>query len=110
MTELAVELPHGQAKIEWNKLNPTFREVKEKLQNSGISKDWCIEVLRNEEFITPDDNWRMKNMKKISLRVAPINDRRIRERTSIGLSNFKSPITFILCFLLTIKHSIYLKF
>jgi hypothetical protein len=92
MTELAIELPQGQAKIEWNKLNPTFKEVKDKLQSCGISKNSYVQMLQNDEFITPNDNWQIKNSKKIFLRVAPITNSRLKEGASTNPCYVDSPI------------------
>lgn len=73
MTEIAVELPQGTAKIECNTQNPTFGEVKEKLiQASRIGKNWCVEVFLDNEFVIPDDLALMGDIEKLRIRAAPM--------------------------------------
>ena len=75
MTEIAVELPQGTAKIEWNTQNPTFGEVKEKLiQSSKIAKNWCVEVFCDNEFVIPDDFAHMGDVEKLRIRAAPMTE------------------------------------
>lgn len=60
MLEIHVELPADTKKIiEWNKAHPTFKELKERLRQCGIAsgnKRWCVEVERQGEFLSPDDD------------------------------------------------------
>jgi hypothetical protein len=58
MLEIEVELPHETKKIEWNKVHPTFHELKIRLQECGIAtdKNYCVEVERACEYITLDDD------------------------------------------------------
>jgi hypothetical protein len=72
MLELEVHLPQETKKIEWDKESPTVSEVKERLKNCGIGKDWCVEILCGNEYILPDDNVQLKDIQKLTIRVTPI--------------------------------------
>jgi hypothetical protein len=72
MLELEVHLPQETKKIEWDVESPTVSEVKERLKNCGIGKDWCVEILCGNEYILPDDNVQLKDIQKLTIRVTPI--------------------------------------
>lgn len=72
MLELQVVLPREQKIIEWDKASPTFCEIKERLGNCGVAKDWCVEILREGEYVSPDDDMRLKDCKKLTVRASPI--------------------------------------
>lgn len=65
-------MPQETKKIEWDMESPTVSEVKERLKNCGIGKDWCVEILRGNEYILPDDNLQLKDIQKLIIRVTPI--------------------------------------
>lgn len=79
MLELEVQLPRERKLIELDKASPTFYEVKERLDNCGIAKNWCVEILRGGEYVSPDDDTQLKNCKKLTVRAAPIS-----EKTMLG--------------------------
>lgn len=72
MLELQVVLPREQKIIEWDKASPTFCEIKERLGNCGVAKGWCVEILREGEYVSPDDDMRLKDCKKLTVRASPI--------------------------------------
>lgn len=74
MLWIEVQLPQQAArkKIEWNKhTDPTFQELKERLQQCGVPDDWCVEVLRGDDFLSPDVNSHITGP-KITVRATPI--------------------------------------
>lgn len=74
MLWIEVQLPQQAArkKIEWNKhTDPTFQELKERLQQCGVPDDWCVEVLRGDDFLSPDVNTHITGP-KITVRATPI--------------------------------------
>lgn len=75
MLELQVELPRERKIIEWDKASPTFCEIKERLGNCGVAKGWCVEILREGEYVSPDDDMRLKDCKKLTVRASPIAER-----------------------------------
>ena len=75
MLELEVQLPGETKKIEWDKASPTFCEIKERLSNCGIAKNWCVEILRGDEYVSPDDDTQLKDCKKLRVRASPITER-----------------------------------
>jgi hypothetical protein len=79
MLELEVQLPCERKIIEWDKASPTFCEVKERLGNCGIAKNWCVEVLRGGEYVSPDDDTQLRDCKKLTVRAAPISEKTILE-------------------------------
>lgn len=76
MLVIEVQLPHQEEmkKIEWHKDAPTFHELKERVQNCGIPGDWCVEVMRGDNFFSPDDNTEI-NGARITVRASPIAGR-----------------------------------
>lgn len=58
MLDIEVELPHETKIIEWNKLHPTFNELKNRLQECGIAmdKNCCVEVEKAGKFLILDDD------------------------------------------------------
>lgn len=58
MLVLEVQLPEqdGMKKIEWNKEAPRFYELKNRVREFGIPHAWCVEVMRGNNFVSPDDN------------------------------------------------------
>jgi hypothetical protein len=78
MLVLEVQLPQqeGRKKIEWNKNgDPTFEEVKARLQQCGVPGNWCVEVLRGSKFFSPDLQTHIHGP-KITVRAAPILGRK----------------------------------
>lgn len=81
MLELEVQLPREKKIIEWDKASPTFCEVKERLGNCGIAKNWCVEILQGGEYVSLDDDMQLQDCKKLMVRAAPIS-----EKTLLGPS------------------------
>lgn len=74
MLTIEVQLPEQEdrKKIEWNKVgDPTFDELKGRLQQCGVPDDWCVEVLRGSNFILPDLQTHIHGP-KITVRASPI--------------------------------------
>lgn len=74
MLVIEVQLPQqeGRKKIEWNKNgDPTFAELKGRLQQCGVPDDWCVEVLRGSNFISPDLQTHIHGP-KITVRASPV--------------------------------------
>lgn len=93
MLELEVQLPRERKIIEWDKASPTFCEVKERLGNCGIAKNWCVEILRGGEYVSPDDNTQLRDCKKLTVRAAPISEKTILEPgtfSGIGPSSLRN--------------------
>jgi len=85
MLELEVQLPRERKIIEWDKTSPTFCEVKERLGNCGIAKNWCVEILRGGEYVSLDDDTQLQDCKKLTVRVAPISEKTLlRHNDSIA--------------------------
>lgn len=97
MLELEVQLPRERKIIEWDKASPTFCEVKERLGNCGIAKNWCIEILRDGEYVSPDDDTQLRDYKKLMMRAAPIS-----EKTMLGPSTSAATRPGI-CYKITIQ-------
>jgi len=73
MLVLEVQLPQQEAmkKIEWDKEVPRFYELKNRIQEFGVPDDWCVEVMRENQFMSPDENVEICG-DRITMRVAPI--------------------------------------
>lgn len=74
MLVIEVQLPQqeGRKKIEWNKNgDPTFEELKGRLQQCGVPDDWCVEVLRGSSFVSPDLQSHIQGP-KITVRASPV--------------------------------------
>lgn len=73
MLVLEVQLPQQEAmkKIEWNKEAPRFHELRTRVREFGVPHDWCVEVMRGNHFISPDDNAEIAG-ERITMRAAPI--------------------------------------
>lgn len=74
MLVIEVQLPQHEErkKIEWNKNgDPTFAELKDRIQQCGVPDDWCVEVLRGSNFVSPDLQTHIQGP-KITVRASPI--------------------------------------
>ncbi|KAG0577260.1 hypothetical protein KC19_5G142900 [Ceratodon purpureus] len=81
MLVIEVQLPQqeGRKKIEWNKNgDPTFEELKGRIQQCGVPDDWCVEVLRGNSFVSPDLQTHIHGP-KITVRASPVLDLRVEE-------------------------------
>ncbi|CAM6073593.1 unnamed protein product [Sphagnum tenellum] len=72
MVMLEVELPEEKKTIEWDMMHPTFKQIKEKLELNGVPKTWFVEICRRKGYVSPDDNARLRNVKKLIIRASPI--------------------------------------
>ncbi len=81
MLEIELQLPLDTKRVEWNKENPTFGEVKERLWSCGVARNWCVEVLRGNEFFSPDEN-HIFSAKQLTVRALPISGILKRPRVS----------------------------
>jgi len=81
MLEIELQLPLDTKRVEWNKENPTFGEVKERLWSCGVARNWCVEVLRGNEFFSPDEN-HIISAKQLTVRALPISGTLKRPRVS----------------------------
>lgn len=103
MLVIEVQLPQQEErkKIEWNKNgDPTFAELKDRIQHCGVPDDWCVEVLRGTNFVSPDLNTHIQGP-KITVRASPVLG--LSSLTSLTLALLvppkSSPTTLISCFL-----------
>ena len=86
MLVIELQLPQQERrkKIEWNKNgDPTFEELKHRLQQCGVPDDWCVEVLQGSNFVSPDLQTHIHGP-KITVRASPI----------LGHSFLQLPILF----------------
>lgn len=73
MVVLDVQLPQQEEmkKIEWNKDVPLFHELRQRVRDCGVPREWCVEVMRGSQFLSPDDNAEIIG-EQITLRASPI--------------------------------------
>lgn len=65
MFELETQLLQEKKLIELDKASPTFYKIKERLDNCGIAKNWCVEILHGGECVSLNDDTQLKNYKKV---------------------------------------------
>jgi len=92
MLVIEMQLPQqeGRKKIEWNKNGePTFAELKDRIQQCGVPDDWCVEVLRGSNFVSPDLHTHIQGP-KITVRASPVLGYTSHQLLSLTVLNLPS--------------------